>query len=167
VVKVKPAVSLMIAWGWDIYDRRVPTVPGEFAEVLVGSPEWYTLEESTIQEGVDILSSQGGKVALVTMPCIDPTANTKEHPNGQAAEPHRVKAINTAIRNVAARNPATAVVFDMNTFACPDGEHYIAQVDGVDQSDDGLHFTEAGSIRAWNWLKPQLDVAVGKAPAGS
>ncbi len=167
IVTVKPAVSLVVAWGWDIYDRRVPAGPGEFTEVLVGSPEWYALDESTIQEAIDILASQGGKVALLTMPCIDLAANTKSHPNSQAAEPHRVKAINTAIRNVAARNPATTMVFDMFAFACPDGVNYLAQVDGIDQSDDGLHFTPPGSIRAWNWLKPQLDVAVGKAPAGS
>lgn len=162
VDKVHPELSVVLVWGWDVYDRRLQGEDGQYYEVPVGSQEWADLMSQTIQRGIDILSSRGGKVALLTMPCIDLEAETSTHPDPEAAEPHRVKAINEVILDVAARNKDTTVVFDLAKFLCPDGEHYRAKIDGIDISPDGIHFTKDSGEVLWDWLAPQINQTLGK-----
>ena len=160
VTRVNPSVSTMLAWGWDLYDRRIRNDDGATTDILVGTPEWDALVGDTIQRGIDILSKFGGKVALITMPCIDPSAETPQHPDPEAAEPHRVQSMNNVIRTTAAKNPATTFVLDLHGLLCPDGEHYQAKIDGQPVSDDGIHFTQEGSLIVWNWMLPQIRAAV-------
>ncbi|MEZ5142279.1 MAG: acyltransferase family protein [Acidimicrobiales bacterium] len=161
VQKVNPAVSIVIAWGWDLYDRRIPDANGDYREVEVGSDEWKQWYEATIQSGIDKLTARGGKVALTTLPCIDLDADVPNHPNPESAEPHRVKAMNEAIMDVAARNRATTFVMDVNKLMCPDGSHYRAKIDGKQMSDDGLHFTPDGAAYVWSWMVPQIEENIG------
>ncbi|MCX7619712.1 MAG: acyltransferase [Acidimicrobiales bacterium] len=162
VDKVNPELSVVLVWGWDVYDRRLQGEDGEYYEVPVGSQEWADLMSRTIEQGIDILSSRGGKVALLTMPCIDLDADTPNHPDPEAAEPHRIEAINDVIREVAARNKDTTVVYDLAKFLCPDGKHYRAKIDGIDMSPDGIHFTKDSGPVLWDWLVPQIRQTLGQ-----
>ncbi len=162
VDKLNPELSVVLVWGWDLYDRRLQGDDGEYYEVPVGSQEWADLMGATIQRGIDVLSSRGGKVALLTMPCIDLDAETATHPDPEAAEPHRVEAVNEVIRDVAARNKSSTVVYDLAGYLCPDGKHYRARIDGVDISPDGIHFTKDGGVVIWDWLVPQINRTLGK-----
>ena len=155
VDRVNPAVSFMLAWGWDLYDRRIKDDNGEYVDLMVGTPEWAAYEGETIQRGIDILSSGGGKVVLLTMPCIDLEADTPQHTNEEVAEDHRVQAMDEVIRLKAAENAAITSVMDLNGLLC-DGESYKARIDGELMSPDGIHPTPEGAKVIWNWMLPQL-----------
>jgi len=161
IEKVNPPMSIVIAWGWDLYDRRIPDGNGDYKEVAVGSPEWKQWYEATIQSGIDKLTAKGGKVALTTLPCIDLESDVPEHPNAEAAQPHRVKAMNDAIKEVAAKNADTTFVMDLNKLMCPDGQHYLAKINGQQMSNDGLHFTPDGAEYVWQWMVPQIEQNIG------
>jgi hypothetical protein len=160
VDRVDPAVSVVLAWGWDLYDRRVVDADGEYVDLEVGTPEWAAHEGATIQQAIDILSSKGGQVVLLTMPCIDPEADTPQHTNEEAAEDHRVQAMNEVIRQKAAENAETTTVFDLAGLLC-DGETYRARIDGKLVSPDGIHPTPEGATIIWNWMLPQLYELMG------
>ena len=70
VTKIDPALSIVVAWGWDLYDRRYTDENGNFVDIKVGTPEWHEIESQSIQRAIDILSSQGGKVLVMNLPCI-------------------------------------------------------------------------------------------------
>ncbi|MBI2704153.1 MAG: acyltransferase [Actinobacteria bacterium] len=152
----RPAITAMLAWGWDLYDRRVPGPDGELVDLRVGTPEWATWYTAQVQRGVDALSAGGTRVALLTMPCIDMAADLPRRPDPVVAEPHRVQAVNSVLTAMARRDPGRVVLVDLGGFLCPDGRTYRARIDGVAVSDDGLHFTPEGAVIVWNWLEPQL-----------
>ena len=162
VAAVQPAATILLAWGWDLYDRRFLDASGQYVDVPVGSDAWYELYGDTIQQAIDILTSQGGKVVLVTLPCVDLDAPTPQHPtNTEVAEPHRVQAMNALLWEKAEENAATTSLFDLNALLCPDGENYEAFLGGELISNDGFHFTEHGADLVWEAMLPTIYETIG------
>ncbi|MEZ5143151.1 MAG: SGNH hydrolase domain-containing protein [Acidimicrobiales bacterium] len=160
-----PRVSVLLAWGWELYDRK-ETVDGATRLYEVGTPEWEERLADAVQYGIDVLSARGGKVVILTLPCVDAQIDTATKPNTQATEQWRVAAVNRVVRRVGAANPDTTAVLDLAGYLCPDGS-YRARIDQVPMSEDSVHFTWEGARQIWqDWLAPQLRPMVD-APAGS
>ncbi len=159
---ISPSVTLALAWGWEIYDRRVPNAAGDITVVKAGSEQWSALLSGAIDQMAKITTAKGGKLVLLTMPCIDYTAPTPRHPTTkEARDPERVEAVNRVIRDYQAKHPRTVSIIDLNGFLCPDGEHYRAVIDGKLVSDDGIHFTPEGAAIVWQWMLPDVKKLAG------
>ncbi len=152
----QPKAAVLLAWAWELYDRHV-TEGGVDVTYEVGTPEWEERLGRAMQTGIDVLSSKDAKVAMLTMPCVDAEIDAPSRPTSEATETWRVDAVNRLIRKVAAANPSTTFVLDLDGYLCPDGKHYRSHIDGVLMTDDSVHFSEAGADKIWkDWLAPQL-----------
>jgi peptidoglycan/LPS O-acetylase OafA/YrhL len=125
----------------------------------VGQPVWdhhLTLE---LDQAVTILSAGGARVILYTFPYIDPPLEQSNGSIYPENDPARVDAWNRLLRQVAASNPKTVTLMNLNKTLDPEG-HYTATVDGVlvRRADDGIHLTTAGGV----WLQPRLLPQVGQ-----
>lgn len=157
VDNLDPRVSIVLSWGLEVQDHVLENPDGSERIVTVPSPEWTAIESAAVQQMIDVLSSGGGHVALLTLPCLDAEAADSEHTNELAIDSARVDAMNDLLREAAARNPDTTSVIDLNGYLCPDGEHFLTEIDGVTMSVDGVHFSEEGAAKVWEWLLPQLE----------
>ena len=153
-----PAVVVLLAWAWELFDHRVTADDGTVTDYVVGTPAWRERFTREAQGIVDDLSADGAVVVLLTMPCVDPDADTPEHPTSVAAtEPERLDEMNSMVRQLASWNPTTTVLVDLDgEYLCPDGD-YRARIDDVLMSEDSVHFTEEGAEKVWvDYLAPRV-----------
>ena len=148
-----PSVVVMIMGMADIGGREID---GEWREP--GDPvfdEWFA---GRLDGVADALASGNDPVVWLTYPNVrvadrhDPTRS----PDDIALnEPHRVAALNEAIRDAAEGRPNFTVV-DLNAWvrSWPGGQFDT-------ELRDGVHFTLAGSGRVGEWLAPHLIAAAG------
>ncbi|MEZ5134443.1 MAG: SGNH hydrolase domain-containing protein [Acidimicrobiales bacterium] len=160
--KADPTMVIMLAWAWELYDRRVTNDDGSTTDFVVGTPEWRERFAADAQSALDDLSRDGAVVVLLTMPCVDPDADTPNHPTSSATEPHRVAEVNAMVRQLAARNRDKAVVVDLDgEYLCPDGD-YRAFIDGQLMSSDSVHFSQDGAEKLWrDYLGPRVAELLG------
>jgi hypothetical protein len=98
--------------------------------------------------GIDVLSSTGAVVDLVTAP-------TSADPPSDAQLFHeRQRCLNDVVEAVAEESPKAESI-DLARHTCPD-DRCRTSVDGVDLRPDGLHFEGAGALLTARWLAPQL-----------
>ena len=119
----------------------------------LGQPYWDAHLLSELDRAVKILSAGGARVVIFTFPYIDPPL---EQPNGDPYPenvPSRVDSWNVLLRQVAASNPTTTTLIDLNRILDPDGR-YTDTIDGVEvrEPSDGIHITVVGG----EWLEPQV-----------
>ena len=158
----QPDVVVMVFGAWDSLDRLVNGVMME-----TGTPEWDAYVLSGLQEQLDVLSSQGAKMMLVTFPCSKPSqwAFVADAAEREQDTFRRINALNEVYRRFAAQHPDEVAFADLNLFACPEGRFTDLVVDGVRIREDGTHFTVAGSNVVARWLAPQIvDAAVRSGP---
>ena len=147
VNRYRPDVAGLLIGRWMVSDHLY-----EGHWVHIGDPAWDRHLVAEIDEVVDILSSDGAKVVLFTVPDLDPpnqTANGTPFPEN---EPSRMKAFNRLLVGVAQRRKSLVSVIDLNKLVDPRG-HFQLVVDGVTvRSADGVHLTLAGG----EWLQPDI-----------
>ena len=104
---------------------------------------------------INILSSGGAKVLLLTTPCFAP----QEQPDGAIwpfDDPSRVTRYNQLLRQAAARHPGVASIADLDAQFCPTNT-YSSTVGGVvARTSDGIHISEAGGKFATASFAPQI-----------
>jgi peptidoglycan/LPS O-acetylase OafA/YrhL len=94
--------------------------------------------QGQIDHFVNVLSSTGIKVVLLTVPYTNPPPNSDGSP-APAASPARHRMINSMIANAASGRPNVTVV-DIDKEISPGG-HYQAKVNGQVCRFDGIHFS--------------------------
>lgn len=151
----QPDVVVMLSALWDGRDHRVDGRMLEF-----GTPEADAYWLSEIQAAIDLLSSRGAQVTILTAPYFPKEGLT----------PERTDWLNALYRKAAARNPDSVTVVDLNRFLYPTGE-FMAYIEGVNVRGDGYHFSQEGADVVGRWLAPAIgDIARdrdGTAPAGA
>jgi peptidoglycan/LPS O-acetylase OafA/YrhL len=145
-----PDVSILLAGRWEVLDR---VYNGQWTHVGEAAYDNYLLRQMEL--AIQVLSSGGGKVLLLTTPCFAP----KEAPDGSTwsfDDPARVNRYNQLLRQAAARHPGVAEVGDLDAQFCPTGT-YTAAVNGVVvRNADGIHISEAGGQYAADRLEQQV-----------
>jgi peptidoglycan/LPS O-acetylase OafA/YrhL len=151
-----PDVVVMLFGFWDSLDALVN---GRMLEI--GTPEWdaYVLDE--LRRQLDVLTSQGAKLVLLTWPCakgpllvLAPDAAELEQDGLR-----RVTELNNLYRQFAEQHPDKVTLVDLNGFACPEGRFTDLVVNGVKMREDGTHFTPNSSYIVARWLAPQIAAA--------
>ena len=142
-----PEVVGLLAGRWDITDHLLH---GQV--VSIDQPAWNRHLEDEMNQVVAVLSAEGAKVVLLTMPYIAPP---QEAPDGSVYPENRksrVDEYNQILRRVAARHPGEVRVIDLNAVLDPKGQ-FQTVVDGVTvRWADGIHVTKAGG----QWIQPAV-----------
>jgi hypothetical protein len=126
---------VLLAGRWEVYDRT--DLAGRMTNI--SDPSYARYIQSQLQRFVDIASSKGARVVLMTAPYYD----SGEQPDGQPRpedQPSRVREYNQLVRAVVRANPRTTTVFKLNAIVCPDG-HYTLMIGSLAvRAPDGVHF---------------------------
>jgi hypothetical protein len=132
--KERPNVVMIMAGRWEdsnqVVDGRV---------MHIGEPAYDAILERDLQQAVQVTTSTGAYVMLLTAACVD----SGEQPNGQPWPEDlasRRLAYDQMLTQVAADHPTNAEVFDFGGEVCPGG-HFESTIDGVRvRLGDGIHF---------------------------
>lgn len=149
---VQPDVVVLQVGAQEVWDRRTG---GE--EVRFDEPAGRDLAHREVAEAVDLLSSQGATVVVVTLPASDwSTWGLRLADEARSINnPEWVARWNQILADVVATRPQ-AVLADLAALLTPAGT-YQAELDGVVvRAADGLHLTAEGQDLAAGWLTERV-----------
>ncbi len=153
----EPDVVMLMIGFWHIRDREVDGRILEF-----GTPEADAYLLSELQIAIELLSSDGATVALITAPYFKMPGWTLDGEEYQSAA-EDIDRLNGLYREVARRNPSRVTSIELNRFLSPEGA-YPDTLNGVDMLADGVHFGQEGSAFVGRWLAPKiLELAPGES----
>jgi peptidoglycan/LPS O-acetylase OafA/YrhL len=145
----QPEVVVLLFGPWDTLDLKVG---GRLLEV--GTSEWEDYARSELQHTVDVFSSRGAKVMLLTSPCYRPRDLALGVPSTRF-DNRRVGQLNGLYREFARENADQVVIVDLLRLTCPEGV-YADDIDGIHMRFDGVHFTPEGADFVARWLAPKI-----------
>jgi peptidoglycan/LPS O-acetylase OafA/YrhL len=154
--QLHPNVVVLLAGRWEVVNRTTPS--GAWTNIL--NPSYAQYVKGQLEQAVQIATSTGAKMVLETSPCFD----SGEQPDGAPwpeDSPARLDVYNDLVRQVAAENPTTVTLQDLDAVVCPGG-NYTADLNGVPiRSPDGVHFVEpppykTSSVVGGYYLAPSL-----------
>jgi len=134
VDRYRPQVVAILVGRWEVSNVKWD---GAWTDILSTPFAHYVRRQ--LQLAVDIASSEGAHVDLLTAPCYD----SGEQPDGDpwpADAPSRLAAYNAIVRAVGAANPSVVTVVDLDAIVCPGGR-FVANENGIPiRAPDGVHF---------------------------
>jgi photosystem II stability/assembly factor-like uncharacterized protein len=152
VAKDRPNLSLLVLGPWDLSTRFVN---GQW--LSPGQPAYDAYYQAQVTTAVNILTADGGRVAITTVPyvhtsgpqrCVPLPATTKDCPT----ESERVNALNSIAYQEAKDDPHRVTVIDLSKKLSPAGR-YARTIDGVTvRAADGVHLSEPGGEWIGSWL---------------
>jgi peptidoglycan/LPS O-acetylase OafA/YrhL len=150
VQQLKPNVVVLLAGGGEILDRAYR---GHVTNIL--HPAFAAYVKSQLEKAVQIATSQGALLDLMTKPCQD----TGEQPNGDPwpqDSAARLDAYNSLLRQVAAEHPGQVYVQDLDSYVCPGGK-FVEDLHGVPvRESDGIHFAHVQRGTGGAYLAPAI-----------
>ena len=149
VRKVQPNLVVLLAGRWEVVDR---TFQGRRTNILRADLATYTKQQ--LEQAVQIGTSTGARMVLMTAPCFNQGEQLDGSPWPQD-DIGRVQKYNSLVKEVAAEFPSKVTLQDLYSMTCPDGR-FVATLHGVALRDpDGIHFNIAPGTGA-ALLAPQI-----------
>ena len=145
----QPDVVMLMVGLWHIRDREVDGLLLEFG---TAEADAYLLSE--LQVAIDLLSSQGAAVAILTAPYFT-FPNWTLYGEEYQSTAEDIDRLNELYREAARRNPSRVTIIELNRFLSPEGE-YPGTRNGTAILADGVHFGQEGSAFVGSWLAPQI-----------
>ena len=176
-----PDVVVLVTGGWEIVNRWFGAPEGP--PLTIKDEEFATRYGDALRQAIQVLSAGGAKVALLTVPYMDPPHPYPEAGSGAGVldemwwEPYgptdapaewvaptpdtpfvpskeKIDAANAVIKAVG--EEGNAKVFDLNKKICPGGE-YREKVKGKSvRFEDRVHLSPAGQKLVAKWLAPKV-----------
>ncbi len=141
----KPDVTFMI-FGASLLDEN-EIAPGVWSRPCeAGFDDWY---RSTLVKMSDALSSQGGRVVLVSQAYYRGEASAQAPTNDK-----QIDCENAVAGSVAQSSGGQILLADLGTWACPTTA-CLRDRDGIELRPDGTHFKGNAATLANNWLLAQ------------
>ncbi len=138
-----PAVVMILAGRWEVMNRLIG---GRWLHI--GEPAYDAVLHRALDQAVQVATSDGALVVLMTAPCFD----SGEQPDGQPwpeDSPERLNLYNQMVRQVAAEHPTTVRLEDFGAMVCPGGV-FSTTTDGVQLRDgDGVHIVPTPAAGQW------------------
>ena len=160
----RPDLSLLVLGPWDLSTRFIDgtwQTPGQ-----TGFDTYYFGQLIT---AVAILSADGGRVAITTVPdvrtsgaelCVPPPSSSPGCPTAE----ERVTALNAVARTVADGSSGRATLIDLHGKLDP-RDTFESTIDGVVvRAADGVHLSAPGGRWLTPWLLPKLIAAARLKP---
>lgn len=130
----------------------------------VGQAPWDRMITSAMERAIKLVSSDGAKVAMLTLPYVTQTTNAPDGQPWDVNQPSRTRAWNADVRRAAAAYPGVATVVDLNRMIDPH-DRYTSYIDGLRVRDyDNEHFSPAGGLYLRRLLLPAF-VTLGRERA--
>jgi hypothetical protein len=146
VAEFDPQVVLLMIGAWDAYDRRIGDTWIPF-----GSPESDALLRTDLQAAVDVITRDGTRLALATVPYYDDRYVVNRPDEFRSAfDPWRVDHLNGLIREIAKANRGTVEIIDIHRLVAG------AFVGGDPLQDDGVHFGVDTRKKVAELIAPRL-----------
>jgi len=143
-----PNVVVVLAGRWEVHNRLIG---GRWEHI--GEPAFDADLTQSLEQAVQVGTSTGALMVLMTSPCFD----SGEQPNGQPwpeDSPARLAEYNAIVRSVAAEHPTTVQLDDFGAQLCPGGV-FTTYFNGVQVRDgDGVHI--APTPAAGQWVDEQV-----------
>ena len=138
---------------WEIIDRDYN---GTYLNVL-NSQSFRDYLSGELDLIINIASSKGARVALLSPPCFHDTEEASDGSPPQENDPARLAAFKQLELEAAARHPDKVQLIDLSSLLCPGG-HFTKTMNGVAiRMDDGIHPSIAGDEMMAPTLMPQFD----------
>ena len=153
----RPNVVMVLAGRWEVMDRQID---GRWTHI--GDPGFDSALHRALEQAVQVASSEGAYVVLMTAPCFDSGEQSDGLPWPEDS-PTRLALYNAMVRQVADEHPGTVRVEDFGGLVCPGGT-YQSSLDGVVLRDgDGVHIVPTPAAGQWlaSRLLPEV-VRVGR-----
>jgi hypothetical protein len=135
-----------------------------------GDPVYDRFLLGQYKEAVDVLSSKGATVVVMTIPCTDGRGSRLPFGaalNTSAFDPARTAALNeNVLAPLAAQMPAHVKLFDLAAEACPSGAFTETYHGVTDFRPDGLHFSADGSTALAGQIGDRL-IALARGVSGN
>jgi len=148
--QINPNIVVLLAGGAEVFDR---VFDGHTTNIL--DPAFATYVKAQLERAVQIATSRGALMVLMTKPCQD----TGEQPDGTAwPEDSRARqtAYNSLLYQVARQHPGEVYVQDLDRVVCPGGK-FVASLHGVPIRDaDGVHFPVGQPGAGGAYLEPAI-----------
>ena len=134
VARYRPSVVAILAGRWEVYDVLWH---GKWTNIKHRSFARYV--RTQLERAVEIASSRGAHVDLLTAPCYSTGTSLATGPD-PSDSPRRLAVYNDIVRGVAAADASKATLVKLNSLVCPGG-HYRQVIGGVTvRAPDGVHF---------------------------
>ena len=144
----RPEVAVLMASVWEVPDALLP---GANSFSSVGDPVVDDFVRNEFLQAVDVLSSRGAMVVLVTAPHFASWADDgRADAVTRQLDPARTDRFNQLLGEVAAQRPDTVRLIDLATFVEPRVEDPALRVDGVHIGIDPFNQLSA------DWFGPEL-----------
>jgi len=139
----QPNVVVLLAGRWEVQDRLIN---GHWLHI--GQPAFDAILKSSLEQAVQVATSTGALMVLMTSPCFD----SGEQNNGQPwpeDSATRLAAYNAMVRQIAAEHPGTVQLDDLGALLCPGGA-FTTSFDGIQVRDgDGVHIVPTAAAGQW------------------
>jgi hypothetical protein len=143
-------IALVVLGAWDVFDLL--TGDGEW--LTFATPAWAAYVATNLQSGIDALSAEGARVALLEAPCMRPQdvegAGVPALP--ERADDDRVAHVNEIFRQVAAANAATTSFVEGPDAWCADE----SVAGNTALRWDGVHVYGPGAAMIMETITPVL-----------
>jgi len=143
LLQFRPNVVVVLAGRWEVHDRLIG---GHWMHI--GEPAFDADLKRSLEQAVQVGTSTGSLVVLMTSPCFDSGEqdNGQPWPEDSAA---RLAQYNSLVRTVAAEHPATVQVDEFGAQLCPGGV-FTPSFGGVQVRDgDGVHIAPTPAAGQW------------------
>ena len=143
LAQFEPNVVVVLAGRWELFNREIG---GQWLHI--GEPAFDADVKRSLEQAVQVGTSTGALMVLMTSPCFD----SGEQPNGEPwpeDSPARLAAYNQLVREVAAEHPTDVQLDDFDAQLCPGG-HFATSFAGVQIRDaDGVHVLPNAAAGQW------------------
>jgi hypothetical protein len=148
----RPDVVVMLVGAWDTYDREVEGRRLEF-----GTPDADAYALGELKYAVDVLSSRGAEVMLLTTPYFEQRdlAVSVEQARFDA---RRIDRLNELFAELAEERADRVTLLELCNLVTPSGDDETA-INGIEMRGDGAHFTPEGADFVASWLAPRIVAA--------
>jgi hypothetical protein len=156
VTKDRPDLSLLVLGPWDLAARLID---GKW--LSPGQPTYDAYYRGQVTTAIRVLTADGGRVAITTMPYIRISGSERCDPGPATVrncptETERVTALDAVAREVAAEYPGRVTLIELGQRLSPGGR-FTRAVDGVVvRAADGVHLSEPGGEWLTPWLVPRI-----------
>jgi peptidoglycan/LPS O-acetylase OafA/YrhL/lysophospholipase L1-like esterase len=161
ITQFHPDLVVMLVGAQDAFDRRI-----DGHTIRFDTPEGEALAEQDLQDAINVLTTGGARVVMLTTPYYVIGWPQKVEVDRSPLHEPWINRYNDLQRTIASRNASRVHILDLNHYVDPAGT-WTDTVDGIKvRAFDRCHLSDEGADFVARWLTPQL-LQIGRRNASA